>query len=55
MGSKKPFAWFTGFAPAASPELVLAIVIEEAGEGSSYAVPVAKDIIEWWATNRLDN
>ena len=27
---------------------------EEAGEGSSYAVPVASEIIKWWSEQRLE-
>lgn len=55
MGSRKPYAWFTGFAPFKSPQIVVAVVIEDAGEGSTYAVPVAKEIMQWWALNRAEN
>lgn len=42
--SKRPsHAWFTGFAPYDNPELVLTVLVEEGGEGSSIAVPVAYD------------
>jgi len=47
--SKKPtHAWFTGFAPFNNPELVITILIEEGGEGSSTAVPIAKEYLEWY-------
>ncbi len=36
---KAPHAWFTSFAPFDSPELVVTVLMEEAGEGSEYAVP----------------
>lgn len=39
-------AWFTGFAPAEDPEIAVTIIMEEAGTGSSYAVPVAKRIFD---------
>ena len=39
-------AWFTGFAPAEEPEIAVTIIMEEAGTGSSYAVPVAKRIFD---------
>lgn len=39
-------SWFTGFAPAEDPELAVTIIMEEAGTGSSYAVPVAKRIFD---------
>ena len=41
--------WFTGFAPAENPELVIAVVIEGAspeGTANSIASPVAKTIME---------
>lgn len=39
-------SWFTGFAPADNPEIAVTIIMEEAGTGSSYAVPVAKRIFD---------
>lgn len=41
-------AWFTGFAPYDQAELVITILIEEGGEGSSVAVPIAKEFLEWY-------
>ena len=55
VGSRQPHAWFTGFAPFDSPQIVVTILLENAGEGSTYAVPVAKDILQWWALNRWEN
>lgn len=43
---KPPHAWFVGFAPAEQPELVISVIVESSGGGSSYAVPVAKKILE---------
>lgn len=37
-------AWFTGFAPADNPEVCVTIIIEGAGSGGDYAVPIAKRI-----------
>ena len=37
-------AWFTGFAPAEDPEICVTIIIEGAGSGGDYAVPIAKRI-----------
>ena len=39
-------AWFTSFAPYEDPEIVLTILIENGGEGSSVAVPVAKEVFK---------
>lgn len=46
--NKKTNAWFTGFAPYENPQIALAIVIEGAGEGSTAAVPVAKEVFQWY-------
>lgn len=42
---KKPHAWFTVFAPFDKPEIVLTILVEEAGQGSDVAAPIAKEIL----------
>ncbi len=39
-------AWFVGYAPAFSPQIVVAILIENIGHGGTFAAPVAKKIIE---------
>ena len=46
--SSKEFShsWFTGFAPAEDPEIAVTVIMEQAGTGSSYAVPVAKRIFD---------
>jgi len=46
--TKAPHAWFTGFAPYNQPEIVITILIEQGGEGSAAAVPVAKEVLDWW-------
>ncbi len=51
---RKPNAWFVGFAPYDNPEIALAIVVEGAGEGSTAAVPVAKEIFEWYYNKNYD-
>jgi penicillin-binding protein 2 len=47
-------AWFTSYAPAEDPQIALTVLIEEGGEGSSFAVPVTKDVYKWWAENRFN-
>lgn len=46
----KPHAWITLFAPAYNPEIVVTVLVEESGEGSSIAGPIAKKIVENWFT-----
>ncbi len=41
-------AWFTVFAPVSDPEISITVLVEEAGEGSDVAAPVAKKILEEW-------
>lgn len=46
---KKTHAWFTSFAPFEAPEIVVTVLVEEGGEGSSFAAPVANGLMrEWW-------
>lgn len=49
---KSPHAWITAFAPYEQPQLVVTVLVEEGGEGSSIALPVAADVIRWWAAHR---
>jgi len=39
-------AWFTGYAPAENPQIAVTIIIEGAGTGGDYAVPIAKRIFD---------
>ncbi len=39
-------AWFTGFAPAEDPQVCVTVIIEGAGSGGDYAVPIAKRIFD---------
>lgn len=39
-------AWFTGFAPVSNPQVVVTIIVEGAGSGGDYAVPIAKRIFD---------
>lgn len=47
-GTENTHAWFSSFGPYDKPELVLVILIEEGGGGDTEAVPMAKQIWEWW-------
>ncbi|MBQ6887595.1 MAG: penicillin-binding protein 2 [Lachnospiraceae bacterium] len=39
-------AWFTGFAPAENPQVCVTIIVEGAGSGGDFAVPIAKRIFD---------
>ncbi|MDO8593177.1 MAG: penicillin-binding protein 2 [bacterium] len=46
--TKPTHAWFTGWAPYDQPRLVITILIESGGEGSSTAVPIANEVLTWY-------
>lgn len=39
-------AWFTGFAPVDDPQICITVIIEGAGSGGDFAVPIAKRIFD---------
>lgn len=41
-----PHAWFTVYAPADDPEIVLTVLVENGGQGSDIAGPIAKEILK---------
>jgi penicillin-binding protein 2 len=45
-------AWFTSYAPFDHPQIAVTVLVESGGEGSSVAVPIAREIYSWWAANR---
>lgn len=45
---KKPHAWFTCFAPYENPEIVITVLVENGGEGSSVSLPIAKKALSWY-------
>ena len=42
---ERQHAWFTCFAPYDDPEIALTVLVEDGGEGSLYAVPLADRIL----------
>lgn len=46
-------AFFVGYAPVENPKIAILVLIENAREGSLNAVPIAKDVLEWYYYNRL--
>lgn len=45
---KPPHAWFTCFAPYDDPEIVVTVLVEKGGEGHDTAVPISKEILEYY-------
>jgi penicillin-binding protein 2 len=45
-GQEEPHAWFAGYAPAESPQVTIAVLLEHAGEGSKEAAPLFRRMAE---------
>jgi len=44
-GTGEPHSWFIGFAPAEDPQIVIAVLVEQAGRGGEVAAPIAGDLM----------
>ncbi|TAK95411.1 penicillin-binding protein 2 [Patescibacteria group bacterium] len=44
----KTHAWFASFAPYDNPTIAMIVLVEGGGEGHSSAVPVTKDVYQWY-------
>ena len=47
-GEYQTHAWFTAFAPADDPEIVLTVLLEGGGGGATDAGPIARKIVDWY-------
>jgi penicillin-binding protein 2 len=43
---EKPHAWFAGYAPVEAPQIAVAVVVENSGEGSVFAAPICRQVME---------
>ncbi len=50
-GDKAYHSWFTGFGPYDDPTISLVVLIEEGGESTDAAVPLARELLQWWFYN----
>lgn len=48
-------ALFTGFAPIENPEIAIAVVVENAGSGSSKAAPLARQVLDVYFNKQSNN
>jgi penicillin-binding protein 2 len=46
-------AFFTGFAPIDKPQLAILVLVENSKSGSLNAIPIAKDVFEWYYLHRM--
>ena len=45
-GQEEPHAWFAGYAPTDASRVAIAVVLENAGEGSKQAAPLFRQVVE---------
>ena len=45
-GQEEPHAWFAAYAPADAPEIAVVAMVEHSGEGSSFAAPLVRKVVE---------
>lgn len=50
--NEDPHAWFVAFAPSEKPEIFLTVLIENGGEGSKVAAPIAREIMDYYFASR---
>ncbi len=46
--NNKTHGWYTSYAPAQDPKIVMTVLIEGGGGGSDVAAPVAKEVYRWF-------
>ena len=49
-----PHSWFVAYAPADDPEIVVTVLVENAGDGSAVAAPITRQILEYYFFLRDD-
>ena len=52
---QRKHAWFVAFAPAEAPKIVVAVLVENGGGGSSVAAPVAREVLDAWLLPEKDD
>lgn len=48
----KTHSWFISFAPYDNPTIAMVVLVEGGGEGDSFAVPITKNVYEWYFGER---
>lgn len=51
----KENAFFVGYAPADDPQISVLVLVENSKQGSLNAVPIAKDVLNWYYEHRLND
>lgn len=53
-GNSRTHSWMTVFAPFESPEIVLVVLVEGGGDSGTSAVPINREVLRWYFTDRLN-
>ena len=48
----KTHAWFTVFAPVENPQIAVTVLLEDGGEGSRDAAPIAKELLTYYFSSK---
>lgn len=48
VGAKQEHGWLVSFAPYDNPQIAMAVLVEGAGEGFTSALPVTKEVYQWY-------
>ena len=51
-GGNQEHGWFVSFAPYDNPQIAMAVLVEGGGEGFTSALPVTKDVYQWYFGGR---
>lgn len=51
--NQKTNAFFVGYGPYEDPEIAIVVLVENAKEGSLNAVPIARDVMDWYYQHRV--
>lgn len=51
-GEGEEHSWFTAFAPYENPEIAITVMVENGGEGYDSALPVAKETLNYYFSNK---
>jgi penicillin-binding protein 2 len=52
VGAKQEHGWLVSFAPYDNPQIAMAVLVEGAGEGFTSALPVTKEVYQWYFGGR---
>ncbi|EKE25649.1 MAG: hypothetical protein ACD_5C00081G0001 [uncultured bacterium] len=52
VGAKQEHGWLVSFAPYDDPQIAMAVLVEGAGEGFTSALPITKEVYQWYFSGR---